>query len=364
MPTKKRPPARAGDGESEKRLTSQCDTSNNTVDAGPSQAKYQRNADREENVRCSTVSALKAAIRRRGGLKEVEIANLISEHYVTREGEGVCDEGKLYIYDEDVGIYRAVTKSEVTTLVYALDGTLISGSNAFRTTARLASSVFTIVNDKHTRPGFFGDSPVGIALANGFLTIKNGLACLDLFDAQQRQRDRVEIAYRPDATCPRIEEFLINTVHDPEAVELVFEITGVALLGLGSRYQRAFVFLGDGANGKSVITTLMQKVMPPGSVSSLPPQELTNDYQRVPLAHSRLNLVGEFTEFSTKSWAQLKSAISGDPMSFRAPGSVGFTVSPRALHVSSTNQLPPLPEQGYAVERRFRAIRCLNTVME
>ena len=61
-----------------------------------------------------------------------------------------------------------------------------------------------------------------------------------------------------------------ETLGDPELVQLVYELIGVAIFGFGTHYQTSFVFHGNGANGKGVITKLIQKLLPPEMRSSVP----------------------------------------------------------------------------------------------
>ena len=56
-----------------------------------------------------------------------------------------------------------------------------------------------------------------------------------------------------------------------ELIQLVFEMIGVAISGFGAHYQIAFVFHGEGANGKGVITQVVQKLLPQNMWSTVAP---------------------------------------------------------------------------------------------
>ncbi len=324
-----------------------------------------RSAEKSLSPYSRTIARLVQAIHDHCGLTEVEIADIVGSEYIDHDSAGVFDEGTLYQYDPLQGLYIPLQKSTIANFVYDLNGTSMPDKNEFKTSARLASNVFIIVCDRHAETGFFRDAQHGVTVANGFVLIRDGKIILEAFSADQAQRHRVPIALLDDAECPMTDEFLLRTLGDEEKVRLVYEIAGVALLGLGSKFQRAFVLIGPGSDGKSVILSLIKKLMPVGAFSAISPGELEMDYQRVPLARSRLNAVGEFRGFNEKSWSQLKAVITGDPISVRVPGCAGSEICPKALHLFCTNKLQTkLPETGNAVERRLRLIRCSNTVSE
>lgn len=60
----------------------------------------------------------------------------------------------------------------------------------------------------------------------------------------------------------------------------------------------------------------------------------------------------------------LKGISAGDTITARRVGSSGFEFQPIAQHVFSTNHLPPLPETGVAIERRFLVIPFNKVVAE
>jgi len=55
---------------------------------------------------------------------------------------------------------------------------------------------------------------------------------------------------------------------------------------------------------------------------------------------------------------------SGDTITARMVGRSGFEFEPKALHLFSANKLPPLPEVGLAIERRFLVVPFLHSVPE
>ena len=153
-----------------------------------------------------------------------------------------------------------------------------------------------------------------------------------------------------------------KTFDDPELIGLIFELLGVALFGQGANYQTAAIFLGEGANGKGVITKLFEKLIPASSRSSVSPTEWKNDYQRWGLDGSILNTFGELPPLDATSWQWAKAIITGDLVTARLVGGNQFELVPLALHVFSTNRLPRVLQVGEAINRRFLIIRFPNIV--
>jgi P4 family phage/plasmid primase-like protien len=229
-----------------------------------------------------------------------------------------------------------------------------------------ANAIVRAIKNRVSETGFFLNAPEGVAVANGFLTFdpEAGDIRIDDVSSEQRQRNRLSIPYIANSEPGHVDDFLHDTFRDQELVNLIYEIVGVALFGQGYRYQTMVVFHGAGANGKGVITKLIQKLIPKGMRSSVPPSEWRVEYQRYPLVGSRFNAVGELPKLTPDNMETLKGISAGDTITARRVGYSGFEFQPTAQHVFSTNHLPPLPETGVAIERRFLVIPFNRVVAE
>jgi hypothetical protein len=230
-----------------------------------------------------TIAAIRDTIVRQASITEVELADTIIANFIGDDATGVYDDGNVYRYDYESGIYRAIAPNEIHNIIYDLDRTPLPPSARFKATFRLAGSVYKIICDRVAQHGFFRSAVKGIATQSEFINVSETNIVLQPFDPDQRQRERLELIFESEETCPMTEAFLRETVGEQQ-VELIFEIMGVALMGLGAKFQRAFILVGDGANGKGVIFGLIRRLIPASALSAVPPCEFLMDYQRVPLA--------------------------------------------------------------------------------
>jgi putative DNA primase/helicase len=125
------------------------------------------------------------------------------------------------------------------------------------------------------------------------------------------------------------------------------------MLEVATSYQVALVTLGDGANGKSVLTQVVEAAMPPGSACAIPPQDFGQEYRRAMLAGKLLNVVSELPEAEILDSESFKSVISGDSTTGREIRQAPFTFKPVAGHLFATNRLPGTQDQSHGFWRRF-----------
>jgi putative DNA primase/helicase len=152
--------------------------------------------------------------------------------------------------------------------------------------------------------------------------------------------------------------------HDQaEKIKLIQEFVGVSMLGLTTNYQMALVTVGDGANGKSVLTKVVEAAMPPGSACAIPPQDFGQEYRRALLAGKLLNVVSEVPEAEILDSEAFKSVISGDSTTGREIRQAPFTFKPVAGHLFATNRLPGTQDQSHGFWRRF-VVTTFNRVFD
>ena len=76
-------------------------------------------------------------------------------------------------------------------------------------TERLCNSVFrmaaTLANPRMRpeEPGFFDEAPAGVLCKGTFLTLEGGEVVARTPKSEDRQRVTLDIAYKPDAKCPK-----------------------------------------------------------------------------------------------------------------------------------------------------------------
>lgn len=212
----------------------------------------------------------------------------------------------------------------------------------------------------------------GIAFSDGLLLGDGTFRAFVADDYITRPRI-VPAAYRhEDGTPPAPPLRWLRFLHEiyagePDIVERVAvlqEFIGGALFGVSTRYAKAIMLLGDGANGKSVLLKVVSALFQPGSREAIPPQRLegqSSEYYRAKLLRCAVNVVNELPESELMETSTLKAAIAGDEMQGRDPTQQPFRAAPRAAWIVSANGLPPVRDTSGGFWRRQLILTHSNT---
>ena len=164
---------------------------------------------------------------------------------------------------------------------------------------------------------------------------------------------KIPVYYDPDAKCPAIDKFLHEVLH-PEDVPTIYELIGYCLY---PRYHihKAFMFVGDGSNGKSTLIELIKTFLGRENVVSIPLQKL--EYDRFSLAqlYGKLaNLYADLPDIALKSTGVFKMLTGGDPLSADVKFSrefINFTNTAKLIF--SANKIPKTYDDTDAFFRRW-----------
>jgi hypothetical protein len=130
------------------------------------------------------------------------------------------------------------------------------------------------------------------------------------------------------------------------------EVDGVAawqedlgyLLLPGNPLHVAFLFRGDGRNGKGVLMDVMRALVGPGAVSSLSLEDMVSDRARfrlVGLVGSALNLCGELDPKFLASTAAFKGLTGGDVVQVERKNRTPSTTAPEPHQFSPPTTTSP-----------------------
>lgn len=193
-----------------------------------------------------------------------------------------------------------------------------------------------------------------------FVNCANGL--LDLRDMTLHPHSpdflstiQLPVAYDPNADCQRFGQFL-DQVLAADTVAVVQELLGYALVP-DVRYQQAFLLLGAGANGKSVLLDVLRALVGPHNCSATPLQNLTSDkFAAATLVGKTLNLCADLSATTQKSTSVLKEVVAGDTMVAQEKHRQPFTFRPFARLIFSANEAPGTTDASHGFWRRWVTI--------
>lgn len=177
----------------------------------------------------------------------------------------------------------------------------------------------------------------------------------------------VNVEYNLKATpdqCPNFLKFLKTTFchydqeektfsPDYETIDNIFRLGGY-LLYPQCKMEKLFMFLGEGANGKSLLVNIFRSFFDPKFVTELSLNQLSKEdkFARAQLMYSRLNIAGE-EKGQALDAEQIKKIASGQFISIDRKFKESLSLKPRAKLIIDSNDRPYFKDNSYGTYRRL-----------
>ena len=248
--------------------------------------------------------------------------------------------GQLYVYED--GYYQQDEK--------IIERKMIELYPAIKQNQR--SEVLAYIRIKtHINSADIKVSPYIINLKNTRLDIRTG-KCLE-FTPEAVEFDRIPVVYDPSAYCADLDKMLNRVfLGDREVINLFEEMVGYCLIK-SSRYQKAFILVGSGSNGKSTVLDLLEEFLGPRNYSSLPLEKVTERFNMAELENRLANIGDDIDNVTIRDSGTLKKMISGESITVERKGERPFKLSPYATHIYSANAIPRSFDKSDGFYRRW-----------
>ena len=208
------------------------------------------------------------------------------------------------------------------------------------------------------------------------LNVKNGKLDLDTFDLVSHRKEdlstiQLDISYDPTADCPRFQRFLdeviVDEVGNPdrEAQRVVQEFAGYTLT-TDTRHEKALLLLGEGSNGKSVLLRILEMLVGSCNVSSVPLEQMSNEFRLAELYGKLLNVAAEVSSRGSNpvNGDMFKQLVSGDLIQASKKYHPPFNFHPTAKHIFAMNDLPRIYDTSHGFWRRILVVKFRRTFSE
>jgi len=209
-------------------------------------------------------------------------------------------------------------------------------SNAYRT------AYASLVQD-HLRSRLWTDEKMildkpdisTVNLKNGMYDWKKGT--LSPHDRSKMSTVQLSFNYDSRADCPNFMNWLSEVL--PGNEKLALEVIGYMLLN-GNPKHKAMLLYGTGRNGKSTFLRLLQNMMGSKNYSSLTLRQLSTErFASVAMYGKLANIAGDIHEGHLNDSTTFKAITGGDPINAERKGQQGFTFTPWATMIFSTNEM-------------------------
>ncbi len=250
-------------------------------------------------------------------------------------------------YSYEKGVYRLVSKGEMAKHIRNSLGEAFNSHRLKETICYLQATVYIEIEALNN-----SDS---LNLKNGLLDLKD----LSLFSHSDGIYSTIQlpINYSREAKCPK----WINTLDeifqkDQNSINLLQEFFGLCFTRQ-TKFEKALFLLGDGANGKSVLLSILQHILGKGNYSVIPLEKFDKGPYVVNLFGKLANISIETNAKSSVYDSVFKAVISGDEIPADAKFEPIINFKPFCKLVFALNSMPRVDDKAPAFYRRIIIIR-------
>jgi len=191
---------------------------------------------------------------------------------------------------------------------------------------------------------FKNNYPEEIPVLNGILNVVTKQ--LQPFTPDKIFFNKLPVTYNPEAECPKIEKFISEVLALPEDKLVFYEIGGYCLLK-EYRFEKAFMFVGEGRNGKDKSLELIKRLIGVENCCTVPLSSIIPESFIISEFHNKMaNLAGEINNKDLKDASAFKSltgrSLQLAPRKFLKP--VQFVN--HAKFIFACNELPMVYENN------------------
>jgi len=189
-----------------------------------------------------------------------------------------------------------------------------------------------------------------IVFKNGVLDLKSGE--LKTHSPEWLHTIGIPHNYNSEATCVHFERF-IGEVLPLEAHRLVKQLLGFLLIP-STDFRKFFVFLGEGANGKSTLLKVIEAMLGAENVSHQSLHALgDNRFASFELFGKLANIYADLEDYDVRKTGFLKQITAGDTISYERKFKDPFSAPVTARLVFSANRMPRIADESEAISDRI-----------
>ena len=173
---------------------------------------------------------------------------------------------------------------------------------------------------------------------------------------------KIPVDFDPEADCPSFKKFLEDVVPDTRDRMTLQEMFGALLWR--APVGKAFVLIGEGANGKSTLLAVIDKFLGRENWTTHSLQDISkNKFALADLVGKLVNFGAELPSSRLENSDVFKSLVTGDPLPAEKKYEMPFPFRNYAKLIFATNQMPSFADVSSAFYRRWVIINFPNRFM-
>ncbi|MFA5406990.1 MAG: phage/plasmid primase, P4 family [Candidatus Nanoarchaeia archaeon] len=215
---------------------------------------------------------------------------------------------EVWVYED--GIYTPNGRSHVKCFLRNLLGEYYNQFIYTKVIEKLEPDTY-IDTDEFFNHNYVYEVPV----TNGVLNVLTGQ--LSDFTPDKVFFQKLPLTYDPSAACPQIDAFLNSVFGNEDDVKMFYELTGYCLVKDNS-FEKAFMLVGNGRNGKSKLLELLKRFVGNFNVCGVPLSSMVADsFSLCEMFGKLINLAGDISRDDLKETVVFKALTGRDTISVK-----------------------------------------------
>lgn len=258
------------------------------------------------------------------------IAQYILKNYIIKTTK-VDKQNEFWIYKN--GVYLPNGKSEIKEISRKI---LQESYNAYYINIilnKIEADTFIDPED------FFNKEPIDeIAVENGILNIITKE--LTDFTPTKIFFNKMNVIYNKNKKCPAIEKFLKDILADESDIDVFYELGGFCLYK-ENIFEKAFIFVGNGRNGKDKSLELIKRLIGVNNCCSIPLHSLKSESFLISEFFGKMvNMSGEIGSDGLKDTTMFKALTGRSLISAKRKFLNSITFQNYSKFIFACNELP------------------------
>lgn len=190
-----------------------------------------------------------------------------------------------------------------------------------------------------------------IAFKNGIYDLVNDTILP--FSPETIITNKIKWDYKPEAYSELVDNTLNKiSCNDPQVRALLEEAIGYCFYRR-NELGKAFILIGDQANGKSTFLDMIQKLLGEDNISSLDLGELGDRFKTAELFGKLANIGDDIGDEFIPNAAVFRKLVTGERVNVERKGQDPFEFNNYAKMLFSANNIPRIKDKTGAVQRRL-----------
>ena len=254
---------------------------------------------------------------------------IAKDNYIYTTRDDIKSE--IWIYDN--GIYKPNGETYIREITRRVLLHAFTPQRANKVIAKIEADTF-IDADKFFNVNYIDEVPI----ESGILNIKTRV--VDEFNPEKIFFNKLPLIYNAEAKCEVVQKFFSDVLKEEEDVSVAYELFGYSLFK-DHPIEKAFMFVGDGRNGKSKFISLLKTFLGAENCCSVPLSQLRSDSTSVcELFGKMANLAGDLNNTSLKETGLFKEITGRDTVGAKRKYLRDLFFTNYSKQIFACNELP------------------------